>query len=87
MSTRSRKNAAGFVADAADAARVGKYFRLKQKMAVKLAEESERTGRNEIRILERALEMFFALKPSEREVWNQEHAGSASGTRSHEQDQ
>ena len=57
--------------DSDSESRIGKYFRFKLETARALAQEAERTGRTEIRIVERALEVFFAQKPSEREVWNQ----------------
>ena len=47
-----------------------KLFRLPAELATKLAEESARTKRAEVRILERALEVFFTLTPLEREIFS-----------------
>ena len=47
--------------------RKAKLFRLPQRQAEQLAEESRRTGRDEVRIVERALGQFLALPPDERE--------------------
>ena len=47
-----------------------KPFGLPAELGAKLAEEAARTKRAEVRILERALEIFFTLTPVEREIFS-----------------